>query len=126
MSRADAYRKLVRDRKQLKPPAVEEAIGEKTTSTESAASESAASYQVPKKRGRPATGKRSNASWIGRTYYVRREVDLNVEEELFQLKRQGIEVDKSELVDFLLETWVKFRKGDISKFPNGGIPPIQK
>lgn len=126
MSRADAYRKLVRDRKQTKAPVIEETIEEEPTSTESAASESAASYQVPRKRGRPATGKRSNASWIGRTYYVRREVDLNVEEELFQLKRQGIEVDKSELVDFLLETWVKFRKGEISKFPNGGIPPIQK
>lgn len=126
MSRADAYRKLVRDRKQAKPSAIEEPIEEEPNSTESATSESAASYQVPRKRGRPATGKRSNSSWIGRTYYVRREVDLNVEEELFQLKRQGIEVDKSELVDFLLETWVKFRKGEISKFSNGGIPPIQK
>lgn len=126
MSRADAYRKLVRDRKQVKEQPIKERVGEETTSAESAVSESAALDRAPKKRGRPATGKRSNASWIGRTYYIRKEVDLDIEEELFQLKRQGIEVDKSELVDFLLETWVKFRKGEIAKFHNSGIPPIQK
>jgi hypothetical protein len=67
--------------------------------------------QVPK-RGRPATGKRSDDAWIGRTYYVKRETDLDVEEELLKLKRQGIEVDKSELVDFLMSVWVKWRQGE--------------
>lgn len=66
----------------------------------------------PKRRGRPATGKRSDPNWIGRTYYVRKSTDLDVEDELLQLKRQGVEVDKSELVDALLAAWVKWRNGD--------------
>ena len=67
---------------------------------------------TPKKRGRPATGKRSDDSWIGRTYYVKRETDLDVEDALLRLKRQGIEVDKSELVDLLLGAWVKWQQGE--------------
>lgn len=66
----------------------------------------------PRKRGRPATGKRSDDAWIGRTYYVKRETDLDVEEELLKLKRQGIEVDKSELVDLLMAAWVKRQLGE--------------
>jgi hypothetical protein len=65
-----------------------------------------------KKRGRPATGKRSDDAWIGRTYYVRRETDLDVEDALLRLKRQGIEVDKSELVDLLLSVWIKWQQGE--------------
>ena len=70
------------------------------------------STTAPKKRGRPATGKRSDDAWIGRTYYVRRETDLDVEDALLKLKRQGIEVDKSELVDLLLGAWVKWQQGE--------------
>lgn len=66
----------------------------------------------PKKRGRPATGKRSDPEWIGRTYYIRRETDLDVEDELLKLKRSGVELDKSELVDALLTIYVKWRKGE--------------
>jgi hypothetical protein len=65
----------------------------------------------PRKRGRPAKGKRSDDAWIGRTYYVKRETDLDVEEELLKLRRQGIEVDKSELVDLLMAAWVKRQQG---------------
>lgn len=65
-----------------------------------------------KKRGRPAVGKRSDPNWIGRTFYVRKETDLDIEAELLQLKRQGIEIDKSELVDILLGAWVKWRQGE--------------
>ena len=65
-----------------------------------------------KKRGRPATGKRSDPSWIGRTYYIRKETDFDIEDELIALKRKGINLDKSELVDFLLAAWVKWRKGE--------------
>lgn len=84
----------------------------------------AAPESPPKrKRGRPATGKRSDPSWIGRTFYVRRETDLNVEGELFQLKRQGIEVDKSELVDSLLNAWVIWRQSDKANFPMDKILP---
>jgi hypothetical protein len=65
-----------------------------------------------RKRGRPATGKRSDDAWIGRTYYVKRETDLDVEEELLKLKRRGVEIDKSELVDFLMAVWVKRQQGE--------------
>ncbi|MBW4455353.1 MAG: hypothetical protein KME55_23025 [Nostoc indistinguendum CM1-VF10] len=67
--------------------------------------------EEPRKRGRPATGKRSDDAWIGRTYYVKRSTDLDVEEELLKLKRRGIEIDKSELVDFLMAVWVKWQQG---------------
>jgi hypothetical protein len=66
----------------------------------------------PKKRGRPATGKRSDDAWIGRTYYVQRETDLDVEDYLLKLKRQGIDIDKSELVDFMLAAWAKWQQGE--------------
>jgi hypothetical protein len=71
-----------------------------------------ASEELNKKRGRPATGKRSDPDWIGRTYYVRKENDFDVEDELVKLKRAGVNLDKSELVDFLLAAWVKWRKGE--------------
>jgi hypothetical protein len=31
---------------------------------------------------------------------------------LLQLRRQGIELDKSELVDLLLPAWMKWQKGE--------------
>ncbi len=55
---------------------------------------------------------RSDGAWIGRTYYVKREKDLDVEEELLKRRRQGIEVDKSELVDLLMAAWVKRQQGE--------------
>lgn len=79
-----------------------------------------------KKRGRPATGKRSDPDWIGRTYYIRRETDLDVEAELLQLKRQGHELDKSELVDSLLSAWLKWRQGENIEIHLSEISPIQK
>ncbi|MBD1803874.1 hypothetical protein H6F98_00070 [Microcoleus sp. FACHB-SPT15] len=80
----------------------------------------------PKRRGRPATGKRSDPNWIGRTYYIRKETDLDVEDELLQLKRQGIELDKSELVDKLLNAWVKWRMDENSEIRLSEITPIRK
>lgn len=80
----------------------------------------------PRKRGRPATGKRSNDAWIGRTYYVKRETDLDVEEVLLQLRRQGIEVDKSELVDLLLSAWVKWQQGENIELHISEITPRRK
>ena len=64
-----------------------------------------------KRRGRPATGKRSDPDWIGRTYYVKSSTDLDVEERLLKLKRLGTDLDKSELVDSLLAAWVKWHQG---------------
>lgn len=79
-----------------------------------------------RKRGRPATGKRSDDAWIGRTYYVRRETDLDVEDALLRLKRQGIEVDKSELVDLLLGAWVKWQQGENIDIHISEITPRRK
>ena len=80
----------------------------------------------PKKRGRPATGKRSDDAWIGRTYYVRRETDLDIEDELLKFKRSGIDIDKSELVDQLLSAWVKWQQGENIEIQLSNISPIQK
>lgn len=80
----------------------------------------------PKKRGRPATGKRSDEGWIGRTYYVQRSTDLDIEEELLNLKRQGVELDKSELADALFCAWIKWRKGENSDILLGEISPRRK
>jgi hypothetical protein len=57
---------------------------------------------------------------------VKRETDLDIEDELLNLKRQGIELDKSELVDYLLAAWVKWRKGEDSEFLLGEISPRRK
>ena len=79
-----------------------------------------------KKRGRPATGKRSDPDWIGRTYYIRKATDFDIEDELVKLKRAGINLDKSELVDFLLAAWVKWRKGENIDWQIFEISPRQK
>ena len=81
----------------------------------------------PKKRGRgrPATGKRSDPGWIGRTYYVREETDIDIELELAMLRRQGVDMDKSELVDSLLSIWVKWRQGENSNILLGEISPMR-
>jgi hypothetical protein len=85
-----------------------------------------ASEESNKKRGRPATGKRSDPDWIGRTYYIRKETDLDIEDELIKLKRSDINLDKSELVDFLLAAWVKWRKGENIDFYISEISPRRK
>jgi hypothetical protein len=107
----DLFKKLVRDRKDAQPTAPESASPDTSER---------------KRRGRPATGKRSDKNWIGRTYYIRKETDLDVEDELLQLKRQGIELDKSELVESLLSAWVKWRKGEDSDFLLSEISPRRK
>ncbi len=117
---SDLFKKLVRDasggqgsahRKDTQPTAP------KSTSPDT---------PETKRRGRPATGKRSDPNWIGRTYYIRKETDLDVEDELLQLKRQGIELDKSELVEELLTAWVKWRQGEESEILLSEIAPRRK
>ncbi|MGG6242557.1 hypothetical protein ACQ4N7_28430 [Nodosilinea sp. AN01ver1] len=85
-----------------------------------------ASQPKGRKRGRPATGKRSDPGWIGRTYYVKEETDIDVEMELALLRRQGVEVDKSELVNSLLDAWLKWRQGENSDRLMGKISPRRK
>ncbi|NJP22154.1 MAG: hypothetical protein HC763_27605 [Hydrococcus sp. CRU_1_1] len=82
--------------------------------------------QPQRRRGRPATGKRSDPSWIGRTYYIRLETDLDVEDELLKLKRSGVELDKSELVESLLAAWVKWRHGENIEIQLSEFSPRQK
>ena len=82
--------------------------------------------ELNKKRGRPATGKRSDPDWIGRTYYIRKETDFDVEDELVKLKRAGISLDKSELVDFLLAAWVQWRNGENIDVQISVISPRRK
>ncbi len=111
----DLFKKLVRERKEAQagaPKSESPATPPDTPET--------------KRRGRPATGKRSDPNWIGRTYYIRKETDLDVEDELLQLKRHGIELDKSELVEELLSAWVKWRNGENSKILLSEISPIRK
>lgn len=79
-----------------------------------------------KKRGRPATGKRSDDGWIGRTYYIQEKTDIDIAEELVALRRQGVSLDKSELVDALLSTWVSWRKGEDANNRFGEFSPRRK
>lgn len=113
MSGQSPFKKLFEDRQQEPPEAAKEAVRPKAPSPQ----------PEPKKRGRPATGKRSDPDWIGRTFYIQKGTDLDIEEELLKLKRQGIEIDKSELVDLLLAAWVKFRQGENIEILLGDISP---
>ena len=117
---ADAYKKLL-DTRTKKPP-------EADPEREEVEPEKPAELSQPKnrKRGRPATGKRSDPGWIGRTYYVKEETDIDVEMELALLRRQGVEMDKSELVSSLLDAWVKFRQGENPENLLGEISPRRK
>lgn len=114
----DMFKKLVNQRQKSQPetPPPEQPV--KSTQPEDTLE--------PKKRGRPAKGKRSDPNWIGRTYYVRKETDLNVEEELLRLRREGVELDKSELVDALLDIWVKWRQGENADLRIAEISPRRK
>jgi hypothetical protein len=99
---------------------------EKSTPEDTSAEVKITTSESTKKRGRPATGKRSDPEWIGRTYYIRQETDFDVEDELIKLKRAGINLDKSELVDFLLAAWVKWRKGENIDIQISEITPRRK
>jgi hypothetical protein len=75
--------------------------------------------EVKRGRGRPANGKRSDPDWFGRTFYIRKETDERLEQAVFQLKRSGIEVDKSQLADALLNAWAAVELGTIDDFHIG-------
>lgn len=106
MTKANAFSKIFENRE----PVVEPEMVEEFSPSPLGAG--GVKPEIKKERGRPATGKRSDDTWISRNFYVQRQTDLNVEDELLQLKRQGIKVDKSELVDLLMASWVKWRQGE--------------
>jgi hypothetical protein len=114
MSQADAFKNLARARKKTASPAMEAiaSIPEPTIGKRG--------------RGRPATGKRSDEDWIGRTFYVKRETDLDIEDELLKLKRQDITLNKSDLVEALLSAWLKYRQGEKAEFLLSEIVPKRK
>ena len=68
--------------------------------------------KTKKKRGRPATGKRSDEGWISRAFYIEESTDIDIEMELALLRREGIKMDKSELVNQALIAWLKYRQGE--------------
>ncbi len=114
MNKPSPFKKLFENQEepQQKPEQLLEATKESNITQTPPPSPPTQSQPETRKRGRPATGKRSDDAWIGRTYYVKRSTDLDVEEELLKLKRRGIEIDKSELVDFLMAVWVKWQQGE--------------
>ncbi|MCY7392685.1 MAG: hypothetical protein LH647_14720, partial [Leptolyngbyaceae cyanobacterium CAN_BIN12] len=88
MSQADAFKNLAKAaRKNQANPVESEAIAPLSLPTPALAPND------KRGRGRPATGKRSDEEWIGRTFYVKRETDLDVEDELLKLKRQEVNQD---------------------------------
>jgi len=114
MSKPSPFKKLfeTKEEPQIEPEQLTEATTDSNVTQTPTPTPPVPTQNEPRKRGRPATGKRSDDSWIGRTYYVKRSTDLDVEEELLKLKRRGVEIDKSELVDFLMAVWVKWQQGE--------------
>jgi hypothetical protein len=62
---------------------------------------------APKRRGRPATGKRNDPEYDQTTAYVRKDTYKAVRIALIE---EGEERDYSELVEELLSKWLKSRK----------------
>lgn len=114
MTKENPFAKAIDSRYQVEPnhPTPSETVEAGLSQPPTASQPTLTTEIAPKKRGRPATGKRSDDAWLGRTYYIKRETDLDVEDRLLQLKRSGIEIDKSELVNFLLAAWVKLQNGE--------------
>lgn len=104
-----------RQRKQSRPrnPHLEKLIAEE-----------AQEQSAPRKRGRPANGKRSDPNWVARTFYVRKSTDDKVDRVLQQMKRYNVNFDKSELIDLLLEAWAMVESREIDDFQIGEILQI--
>lgn len=81
----------------------------------------AEAQNIRRKRGRPANGKRSDPDWIGRTFYVRKQTDTKLEDAIRKLRRSGIDVDKSQLVDALLYAWAAVELGEADNLELGDI-----
>jgi hypothetical protein len=102
-------------------PAVEEkpAAKPKASSSGSRSKAKATPKEEPKVEATTSTpvapakplSKRQDPEWFTRTYYCKKSTDMEVEEELLALKRQGVEMDKSDLVEALLSSWVEYRRG---------------
>lgn len=82
--------------------------------------------KAKKKLGRPATGKRSDAGWISRAFYIEESTDIDIEGELNKLRREGVKMDKSELVNSCLIAWLKWRQGESASKSLGSISSMRK
>lgn len=69
--------------------------------------EEAISPAEPPRRGRPPTGKRSNPAYEQVTAYIRRDTNLQTKIALLQ---EGNTRDFSDLVEELLQTWLRERQ----------------
>lgn len=70
-----------------------------------------------RQRGRPSGGKRSDPRWQSRTFYIRKATDIRLERAIAKLKRSGIDLDKSQLADALLNAWAAVELGEFPDFP---------
>jgi hypothetical protein len=68
--------------------------------------------QVETPSPRPLS-KRQDPSWITRTYFLEKTTDIEIEGELYSLRRDGIEMDKSDLINAALKAWVAWRRGEV-------------
>jgi hypothetical protein len=68
-----------------------------------------------KQRGRPR-GKKSDPEFVSAIAYIRKKTHLQVKRLLLDKEEQGEKQDFSELVQDLLDFWVKFSKVKIQKF----------
>jgi hypothetical protein len=85
------------------------------------------SEAAPRRRGRPATGKRSDPNWLGRTFYINKDIDRQIELALIKLKQSsGLELDKSELVNGLLAAWLQAQQTEQSAVSMAEILKIQR
>ena len=126
--KANPFKAMMAARKEEIPSEIDESseTDKKTEPDEKPDPIEAQDIPAKRKRGRPATGKRSDPGWIGRTYYIQESTDIDVELELAMLRRQGIEKDKSALVDSLLGAWVKWRNGENPEILLSEISPRRK
>jgi hypothetical protein len=83
------------------------AKGRDKSSAKKSSSKSSPQADAPKRRGRPATGKRNDPEFDQTTAYVRKDTYKAVRIALIE---DGEERDYSELVEELLAKWLKSRK----------------
>lgn len=64
------------------------------------------------KVGRKASGKRSDPDWAMRSFFIRKDTDTLVKQALLDLELRGLDYDKSQLVQDLLDAWLRWRDGE--------------
>lgn len=65
----------------------------------------------PRKRGRPR-GKKSDPEYDAAIAYIRKQTHIQVKRHLLDIEEQGQKLEFSELVQELLDLWVRAQKGE--------------